>query len=363
MLNYGRLLLTNMLNHGNLFYKNKINYTFLILIKVNMSQLIKYNNIEYFMPFLFCNDIYIPVLNKLLKDEVNPIRYVYGSLFCAWGGGRICNFKLSNLHRVNNYLEQLKKYKVIPTFTFTNLCVKDKLNDEYSNNLLDIAYDNGAHFIVATEELYNHIKSRYHEAKMHCSVIVPSIKRIDEKSFDETRFYNKMLDKYEIVIIRPEYTMENINKLDKLIRDISRVEVLINQYCKYNCEMHKEHYNFLSQIENYKYNNVELPKEVQQKFANNSESNDIFSLCPKNNVNNKESRSVFLSQEQIEQVINIGVKKLKIQGRSYNFNDLFNQLYLYFFNNEIPCSEIRDKTDKICAQIIQENRKASLLCI
>ena len=49
-----------------------------------MKKYIKYDNIEYFMPFLFCNDVYIPVINKLLKDEIDPIKYVYGSIYCLW---------------------------------------------------------------------------------------------------------------------------------------------------------------------------------------------------------------------------------------------------------------------------------------
>lgn len=301
-----------------------------------MKPLVKYNNIEYFMPFLFCNDIYIPILNKLSENEINPIKYIYGSPDCAWAGGRPAIIKSISLSFFENYLKKLRlNYNVIPTLTFTNLNIKEKLNDEYSNNLLDIAYSLDCRFIVATKDLYNHIKSRYPESKMHCSVIIPSIKIIEEKDFDETKFYNKMLDKYEVVVIRPEYTMDNIDKLDKLISDISRVEILINQNCHYNCPHYRVHYNSFTE----------------------SDNGNAFTLCSQFNEN---YRSVHLTDEQVQKAIDLGVKKLKLQGRSLLFAWLFDELYENFFNDEYPKDEIRNKVDRICAEMIQNNKETAL---
>ncbi len=316
-----------------------------------MKNLVRYNNIEYFMPFLFCNDLYIPILDKLLNNEINPIKYVYGSPYCEWGiGARSAIFKLENLNFIKKYFEKLKtKYNLIPALTFTNLNSKDTLNDEYSNNLLDIAYSLDCSFIVSTEELYNHIKSRYPTAKMHCSILQPMTKFIEEKGFDETKFYNEMLEKYEVVVIRPEYTMENIDKLDKLLSDISRVEVLINQNCHYNCPHHRAHYNFLAELDKGK-------KREDVKYHTN-ENSEEFSLCPKFQEG---YRSVYLTNEQVQQVIDLGVKKLKIQGRSLPFNWLYSELYKNFFNNEYLEVEIKNKIDKICAEILQNDRKTAL---
>ncbi len=317
-----------------------------------MGKLVKYSNAEYVMPFLFCNDIFIPILSKLLNDEISSIKYVYGSPYCEWGiGARSTFFRLNNLSIIEKYFEKLKnKYNFIPALTFTNLNAKEKLNDEYSNNLLDLAYSQNCRFIVATDELYNHIKSRYPNAKIHSSVIIPSVKIAEEKDFDETRFYNEMLDKCEVVVIRPEYTTDNIDKLDKLLSDVSRVEVLVNQTCQYNCPYHRIHYNFLEQIdkcdkrENVKYHTNDNPEE--------------FSLCPKFDKN---YRNVHLAKEHTEKIIGLGIKKLKIQGRSLTFSWLFNELYENFFNNEYSIEELRNKTDKICAEILENDRKTALL--
>ncbi len=306
-----------------------------------MKNLVRYKNIEYFMPFLFCNDIFIPLLDKLLENETNPVKYVYGSPFCEWGlGGRPANFKLNNLNIVEKYFEKLKtKYNLIPTLTFTNLNSKYALNDEYSNNLLDVAYSLDCRFIVSTEELFNHIKLRYPDAKIHSSVLLPSTKIVEEKDFDETRFYNEMLDKCEVVVIRPEYTTDNIDKLNKLLSDVSRVEVLINAYCHYNCPHHREHYNSLA----------ELDKGIGKR--------EKFTLCPRFHEG---YRSIHLTEKQVQQVLDIGIKKLKIQGRSLRFHMLFDELYENFFNNEYSKEEIRNKSDKICAEMLQNNRKTAL---
>ncbi len=317
-----------------------------------MQSMIKHNNIEYFMPFLFCNDLFIPVLDELLKEEKNPIKYVYGTPSCEWGvGPRFAVFKLDNLKIVERYFKNLKeKYNIIPTLTFTNLKSKDRLNDEYSNSLLDVAYSLDCRFIVSTEELFNHIKSRYPDAKIHSSVILPSTKIVEEKGFNETKFYNKMLDKCEVVVIRPEYVMDNLLKLDKLLSDISRVEVLINQNCHYNCPHHRAHYNFIEEIAKNKNKNV--------KF-HTSDNQEEFSLCPKYSMN---YRSVYLTQEQVEKAIELGVKKIKIQGRSLPFDWLFDELYKNFFNNSYYSKkELEDKIDKILANMLKNDRKKALV--
>ena len=316
-----------------------------------MKNLLKYNDVEYFMPFLFGNDIFIPILHKLLENEVNPVKFVYGSPLCEWGvGARFTIFKLDNLNFVEGYFKRLiTKYKVTPTLTFTNLNVQDRLNDEYCNNLLDIACSLDCRILVSKDELYNHIKTRYPEAKIHSSVIIPSIKVVEDKTFDETRFYNEMLDKCEVVVIRPEYTLNNIDKLDKLLYDLSRIEVLTNQYCQFDCPHHRAHYRFTEEL-----NKGIASKNVKYYTLDNEEK---FSLCPKFSDNH---RSVYFTKEQVEKVLEIGVRKIKLQGRASQFYWLYDELYKNIFNNEYSKEEIRNKMDKICAEMLQENMLMAL---
>ncbi len=323
-----------------------------------MKKYVKYDNVEYFMPFLYCNDIFIPILEELLKDEINPIKYVYGSPACAWQGGRVTQPEINNFSEIDLYLRSLKSHNIIPTFTFSNINnIEEKLNDENSNNLLDVAYKNDAHFIVATDALYNHIKARYPNAKMHCSVISPICKKIDDKNFDETRFYNEMLDKYEVVIIRPEYAIENIDKLDKLVSDISRIEVLINQHCLYDCKYHKLHYILINKLI---YNNFLKTQSNQEEMKEIAAIDaEIIKHCPKEH--NIKYKSVCMSDEQVAKLVDIGVKKIKIQGRHKIFDFLYDELYQHFFNKDISKEEIRSQIDLISARMLQDNKEKSII--
>ena len=324
-----------------------------------MNKLVRYSSAEYFMPFLFCNDIFIPILDRLLQDEVNPVKYVYGSPFCEWGiGARPTFFEFKNLNFIESYLKKIKdKYNLIPAFTFTNLNAEKTLNDEYCNDLLDLAYSLDCRFIVSTDALYNHIHLRYPDAKIHSSVLLPSTKIIEGKDFDETKFYNEMLDKCEVVVLRPEYTKDNIDKLNKLLSDISRVEVLINQNCTYNCPYHRQHYNFFAEWDKCR---DDLTKMSRLEYYTDSNKEE-FDLCPKFN---KDYRSVHLTDEETDKVLNLGIKKLKIQGRSYTFEMMFNDLYKVFFNKEkYSIYSIRNEIDRICAEMVENNKKAAFLPI
>ena len=315
------------------------------------------------MPFLFCNDIFIPFLHELLKEEHDPIKYVYGSVFCRWTSGRVSNFFINNLVRIENYIQRLQKYNYIPLFIFTTLNdSKEVLNDEFSNNLLDIAVKYNAEFVVASEVLYNYIKSRYPNAKMHCSVIAAINNFINDKNFDETTFYNKMLDKYETVVIRPEYTLDNIAKLDKLIPEISRVEIIPNQYCAYNCPNHINHYKLQEMESTSVYKLINKDKEVKAKKVISSAKDFMENNCPKNNKT-ENFKGIYFSNQQVEQLIQLGVKKIKLQGRDHPFEPLFNELYNHFFNNGIPFEEIKKIKDDIILNMVTQNKKAQLIYV
>ncbi len=308
------------------------------------SNYVKYNGIQYVMPFLFCNDIFIPILNKLLENEYNPIKYIYGSVSCAWAGGRRSDLKLS-LNSINKYLYKIKKYNVTPLFTFNSVMEqKELLNDNFANSLLDLAVQHNCYFIVTTDMLYKHIKSRYKEAKLICSVIKATKEYIKNPSFDETLFYKKMLDKYDIIVVRPEWTIENITKINSLIKDIDRIEVLINQNCHYNCLSAYKHY------------------EIYDKYAldliNQEDYIDTLSkICM---INKEGYIPLRMNKDIINKLIENGVKLFKFQGREFSFDKLFDDLYEYLFNENIPKTQIREEINKICLELIQNNKLASL---
>ena len=71
-----------------------------------------------------------------------------------------------------------------------------------------------------------------------------------------------------------------------------------------------------------------------------------------------------MTPEIIDKLVSMGITKLKIQGRDYyQFDRFFEEMYKFFFNNEIPKEEIRNKVDLICAKLVQENKKAQMIVV
>ena len=306
----------------------------------------KYSNIEYVMPFLFCNDLYIPLLQEFYKDEINPVKYVYGGVNTVWSGGRNSDFIPPKMEIIKGYLGNLKKYNVTAALTFSNYFVtKEQLNDEFCNQFLDIAYEHNCHFIVSSEKLYNHIKKMYPNAQMICSVIAPSILRA-KKDFDETEFYKKMLDKYEVVVTTPEWTLENINNLGKIISDTERLEVLVNQICQYNCPNCRKHYYFVGKLIR---NEIVLGGPYKRKYLTCKRPLDY--------------RPLEFNEQQIQTLIESGVKKLKLQGRTETFDVLYKDIYKYCINSKYTIEEIRNKFDFISAKLIQKSKVAAVSLI
>lgn len=304
----------------------------------------RYQSVEYVMPFMFCNDLYIPLLNEFFKDEENPVKYVFGTLQTMWAGGRVTELLSPKAGTINAYLAKLSKYNVIPAFTFTNYFISDDdLNDELSNQILDITAQYNCHYIVSSKKLYKYIKTRYPNAKMTCSVIVPFIERLNN-DFNENEFYNKMLDKYEIVVVRPEWTMENADNIQNLVSDPSRIEVLVNQPCIYNCPNTKKHYDLLVQWGQKKITNEYLGEQEQL-------------IC---GVGKKPSKSLRFDEVLMDKLIAQGIKKYKLQGRTLHFDSIFEDIYTYCINQKYSKEEIRNKFDFISAKLIQNAPKSAV---
>ncbi|MBQ9246697.1 hypothetical protein IJ182_10570 [bacterium] len=319
-----------------------------------VQKYIKYPNIEYVMPFLFNNDIFIPILNELLKDEINPIKYVYGSIQSAWAGGRPAVLPISRLTTIDKYLSKFAKYNITPVLTWTNRNLdNDILNDEFSNELLDIVVKNNCNIIIASDKLYTHIKSRYKNAKLVASVIAPSILHFSS-DFDETKYYNQMLEKYEVVVVRPEWTINNIDNIDKLLTAPNRIEVLINQVCVPNCPYAKEHYELIE-------------KAVTNKISQEELNSKWTNFCPREKVernenvpDNIQTHSLFFDDNIMNKLITQGVTKYKVQGRGNSFDEIAKTLHAFLFNNNYSLEEITNVLYKICTNLVINNKFSAL---
>ena len=290
--------------------------------------IIKYPEVKWSIPVLFSNDEYILSVSRVMKrlGLPNPLTYTYGMVPSLWTGGRHSSVRTQDKKIISHVLEKVIEAGSIPTFTMSRYDIEEsELNDEFCNWLLDFGVAHGCNFIMTSDLLYNHIKSRYPEAKCVASVLKP-IYELDKQSLSETDFYNMLLDKFDRVVVRPEYSLDTLLKDYDKLSDLSKIEVLVNQVCVPNCKVAIEEH-------------LSIPKADWSEF--NNEKFEVKTVCPRSILEKNKSKRVHLdyptlmfTEEQINNIVyNIGIKNLKLQGRNYRKFDTTTMINNYIFEN------------------------------
>lgn len=310
--------------------------------------IIKYPNVNWSVPVLFSNDEYILSVSSVMKrlNLPNPLTYTYGMVPSLWTGGRHSSKPSQDRIRISQLLKMVISANSIPTFTVTKYDIpKEDLNDDFCNWLLDFGVENNCHFIMTSDLLYNHIKSRYPHAKCVASVLKP-IYELEKQSLSETDFYNMLLDKYDRVVVRPEYAKDLLLKEYDKLSDISRIEVLVNQICIPNCPVAiAEHLNI--PISDWcAFNKIEYNKKTE---------------CPKDKLEQTKGAKIHLStpslmftEEEINNLVyNLGIKNLKLQGRNYKKFNNTRIINNFLFENIGEFQNISPLIWGTCENIIQ----------
>ena len=290
--------------------------------------ILKYSDINWSVPVLFSHDEYILAVSEVMKrlDLKNPITYAYGMVPSLWTGGRFSSMLTQDKIKIKKLLKIVMETGTIPTFTMSRYDIqKEELNDDFCNWLLDFGVENNCNFIITSDDLYNHIKTRYPEAKCVASVLKP-IYELKEQNLSETDYYNVLLDKFDRVVVRPEYSLKTLLTDYKKLLDISRIEVLVNQVCIPDC---------LCAIEEH----LAIPKSDWNRFTNQ----ELIEIkkCPRENIRENKGEKGHLNtptlmhtEEEIDNLVyNIGIKNLKLQGRNYGFTNSIRLINNYLFEN------------------------------
>lgn len=277
------------------------------------NKIFKYNkDITWSLPLLFQYEPIWGAIKKTFKQFEISLPQVNGFGCCAmnWAGGRLPNLRgelnPKLLLKIFNYCKEIG---ITPSFTFTyTQLTKEDLKDKYSNYILDMALEAGAHFIVYSDILYNYIKEKDSNAYMVASVIQSQLKfqgenRKNWSIENETNHYNELLKKYDLVVVRPEYSMGPLVENPGLIEDISKIEALINQRCVPNCPKVKQHY---------------LSTESQRI----QEAPTPFKCMVQERPINFETLTNCVSHDRwtVQKLVDSGVKHLKLQGRGLNYS-------------------------------------------
>ena len=291
---------------------------------MNLDNIYKYGkDITWSLPLLFEFEPCYSLVYEILKQNgINlPPVNIFGSYATLlWCGGRAKSSYHPTLKQVKYTFDYVKNFNGVPTLTFTNtLLNKADLNDKQCNQLLDLAMEYDAHIIVFSDMLKDYIKNKYPNAYIVASVIKPIFEFLDKNkkekycnTEEETRYYNNLIKEYDLVVVRPEYVVNTLLKNQNKITDLSKIEVLINHYCIINCPKAIVHYNSISNF----FKNNEPPMYCLKQTTESEKINSKLSLTTDN----------------IETLVKLGIRHLKIQGRG-------NQIPPSFFLNMI-CNKL-----------------------
>lgn len=231
---------------------------------------------------------------------------LYGAPATIWSGGRkpVIYDKL-NAKLLSNLFEYVRKYNATPTIAFNCTDIKkEDLSDEYANLILDVALEYNCKFMVYSDLLKDYIKNKKADAYIISSVLKPVFyfqgpNRIENPQIErETEFYNNLLKDYDMVALRSEYSKFALTQNTTLIKDLSRVQILVNNSCLCNCNAAAEH---AKHNENFKTN-----QNYEYEF-----------ICPKSNLNTfvKYQNNSMHTQEEIRTLLKAGVNNFKLKGR------------------------------------------------
>ena len=288
--------------------------------------LFTYDNVSWNLPVMFCHDEIIFVIGEILKafpDIPRPKLFAYGCYTSPWAGGRDTRIQFFEKPFLENHLNKIIEAGFIPTFTFTRPIVKEeKLDDEMSNWILDYGVEHDCEFLVCSDKLYNHIKERQPEAKVSASILQGKMRFHNPKKRltgdEEFEYYNSLMDKYERIVTRPEYIIENFEKDIPRLKDISKIEVHINETCLPNCPYAISCYSSMDNHDLYKDNQLKCGREEFNK---------------KNDTKTQISYSIMIKKDFLDHLIyDCGIKHLKIQGRHYDGPYLYQLVFYHVFN-------------------------------
>jgi len=282
-------------------------------------KIIRFEKAVYTLPLLFGSSAHtyrVDKIQKFAQSKYNlklPIDSFYGApTNSLWNGGRPPYYADSMIDDgTKQYYENIDAHKYL---TYTNYCAGDYLDDPVSNLSLELlSKDDGV--VITDERLHQYIRKTYPKLKTKSSVVKVTKEQPIKRSVD---YYNQLLDIYDYVVLHPD---DNIN-LDLItqIKDLSRVEVLIDERCTRNCGVRDLHYNINAQRN--------LPIEDRDNSILEQEVDLWSKYCPREKSilmkNGKEKLDILVNTiDEIQDLYDIGIYKFKTSGRGSLLRESF----------------------------------------
>lgn len=269
------------------------------------------------VPAFCCND-WIALRMVDLCDMVGiarPYDIAYGAPKSVWSGGRpsVVAQKLPE-EVFEAYLSAYSERGMTVALTFSRLVVEPgDYEDIYANQLLDVAARYGCEIILYDDGLADYIRSRYPELRLICSLnrAMSDFKNGFNK-MDETSYYRMLLDRYDEVVIRCEYAMDDDNLL-ALADEADRCEIICNQFCVPECR------------------NVFRHVSSQENWEHEANPQPCYSMKCAADLRQRLAGNLHFSDGRINEFAALGFTKMKLAGRNAPIPKFLEMVSNYIF--------------------------------
>ncbi len=245
---------------------------------------------------------------------------VYGSVLpTAWSKNVFIlndipleKYKLS----IFNLLYQYISLDICPILKFDDYKIDKKdFSDSICNDLLNFAGTHNSKVIISNDDLLDYVKSKY--PRLKC---IASEKKsiIEGDKINCLSYYDKLLEKYDEVILSPNYVINADLKELKGYEKVSSFHVVVDNNCIKNC----------SNLKNFDKCNFDFEKNC---VKNNSQI--CFANCSKRNkkLSSLLGKTLLLSDEKIRELLDLGINNFMLQDKIANPIIFEEKLFSYVF--------------------------------
>lgn len=263
------------------------------------------------------NEILINIFEKhryIIRD--NSIIYSFYGNFpgCEWNGGRVCLGEKYKIRKIKNIKKFHNKHGVSIALTMTNLLLdENSLKNKYANKIMKIFNDTTNEVLVSSNLLKSYIEKNYKKIKINRSITAT------EKKDWEIEGYNLSL-----LPVRKINDFEFMKKLP--ISQRRRMEILVNEPCKNNCEYKYTHYSEISNVQKGYFPTSREPLySVCKKIENSSTYKSFYEM---------ERTSFAVAPNDLKKYLRLGINHFKVNGREKYWASGYIGIVKYFIKEE-----------------------------
>ncbi|MCQ2789103.1 MAG: hypothetical protein MJ229_01870 [bacterium] len=308
--------------------------------------IIRYPDVEWTLPLAGWADNYaLSIVDALrLLDEKIKLN-IQGSYFSSLTSIGTKTKRINNQKNFEKLLAAYINLNANLRIDFSTPFTLLKIENDITNYLLVLGEDYQADFIISNNDAYDLIK-REHK-KLHCiaSELI-AVKKFQNpnntENYDiekEIDLYNELCEKYDAVILRPEFSKNYLlDNLDKF-KNISKLEIIVNNPCLENCPQILDHLIAKQQF----YENREKMYGNQYCYMEETEM-PLKERLKNNNIHNI---------ELIDKLVAAGIKRINLCGgtndmlANSNISSMLNYMIKDFDTTQMLFSQIEKSSFEI----------------